>query len=78
MQAVRYHWPGARSLRAQKPGRGGGEGDEFQGYARNQTPGRTLAHLLEVRGLKPGDPAAVLPKSRVSEILAGKRAVSKD
>jgi len=28
-----------------------------------------LAHLLEERSLKPGDLAAVLPKSRVSEIL---------
>jgi len=32
-------------------------------------PGKTLAHPLEERGLKPGDLAAVLPKTRVSEIL---------
>jgi HTH-type transcriptional regulator/antitoxin HigA len=41
-------------------------------------PGKMLAHLLEERGLKPADLAAVLPKSRVSEIIAGKRAISKD
>jgi HTH-type transcriptional regulator/antitoxin HigA len=37
-----------------------------------------LAYLLEERGLKAADLSAVLPKSRVSEILAGKRAISKD
>jgi HTH-type transcriptional regulator/antitoxin HigA len=41
-------------------------------------PGKMLAHLLEERGLKPMDLAAVLPKSRVSEIVAGKRAISKE
>jgi HTH-type transcriptional regulator/antitoxin HigA len=41
-------------------------------------PGKMLAYLLEERGLKPADLAAVLPKSRVSEIIAGKRAISKD
>ena len=35
-------------------------------------PGQMLALLLEERGLKPGDLAALLPNSRVSEILAGK------
>jgi mRNA interferase HigB len=39
-------------------------------------PGKMLAHLLHERGLKPADLAAVLPKSRVSEIIAGKRAIS--
>lgn len=41
-------------------------------------PGKMLAYLLEERGLKPADLAAVLPKTRVSEIVAGKRAVSKE
>jgi HTH-type transcriptional regulator/antitoxin HigA len=41
-------------------------------------PGKMLAYLLEERGLKPADLAAVLPKSRVSEIVAGKRTISKD
>jgi len=41
-------------------------------------PGKMLAHLLGERGLKAADLAAVLPKSRVSEIVAGKRAISKE
>jgi HTH-type transcriptional regulator/antitoxin HigA len=41
-------------------------------------PGKMLAYLLEERGLKPGDLTAVLPKSRASEITAGKRGVSKE
>jgi HTH-type transcriptional regulator / antitoxin HigA len=41
-------------------------------------PGKMLAHLLKERALKPGDLAALMPKSRVSEIVAGKRAISKD
>jgi len=41
-------------------------------------PGKMLAYLLEERGLKPSGLAAVLPKSRVSEIIAGKRAISKE
>jgi HTH-type transcriptional regulator/antitoxin HigA len=44
----------------------------------NTDTGKMLAHLLEERGLKPADLADVLPKSRVSEIIAGRRAVSKD
>jgi HTH-type transcriptional regulator/antitoxin HigA len=41
-------------------------------------PGKMLVYLLGERGLKPADLAAVLPKSRVSEIVAGKRAISKE
>jgi len=41
-------------------------------------PGKMLAHLIEERGLKPADLAGVLPQSRVSEITAGKRGVSKN
>lgn len=37
-----------------------------------------LAYLLQERGLKPADLASVLPKSRVSETVAGKRAISKE
>lgn len=40
-------------------------------------PHRILAHLLEERGWKPSDLASVLPKSRTSEILSGKRSISK-
>ena len=40
-------------------------------------PGKMLAHLLEERGLRPADLSGVLPKSRVSEIMTGKRAMSK-
>jgi HTH-type transcriptional regulator / antitoxin HigA len=40
-------------------------------------PHRMLAHLLEEKGMKPSDLWAVLPKSRVSEILHGKRSISK-
>jgi HTH-type transcriptional regulator/antitoxin HigA len=41
-------------------------------------PDRMLAHLLEENGLKPSDLWNILPKSRVSEILNGKRAISKN
>jgi HTH-type transcriptional regulator / antitoxin HigA len=42
-------------------------------------PHKMLAFLLEQRGLKPHDLWTVLgSKSRVSEILGGKRAISKD
>lgn len=41
-------------------------------------PGKMLAYLLEERRLKAADLAAVLPKSRVSEIIAGRRTISKD
>ena len=36
-----------------------------------------LAYLLEEKKMKPSDLWAVLPKSRVSEILNGKRGISK-
>ena len=38
---------------------------------------RMLAYLLEEKGMKPSDLWTVLPKSRVSEILSGKRGISK-
>jgi HTH-type transcriptional regulator / antitoxin HigA len=40
-------------------------------------PHRMLAALLEEKGLKPSALWTVLPKSRVSEILNGKRGISK-
>ena len=40
-------------------------------------PHMMLAYLLRERNLKPSDLWAVLPKSRVSEILNGKRSISK-
>jgi len=40
-------------------------------------PRRMLAHLLEERGMKPSDLWDVLPRSRVSEIVSGRRAISK-
>jgi len=40
-------------------------------------PHRMLAYLLEEKNMKPSDLWAVLPKSRVSEILSGKRGISK-
>jgi len=40
-------------------------------------PSQMLAHLLQERGMKPSDLWAILPKSRVSEILSGKRGISK-
>ena len=36
-----------------------------------------LAYLLEEKNMKPSDLWTVLPKSRVSEILNGKRSISK-
>jgi len=41
-------------------------------------PGKMVAHLLEEHQLKPSDLWGLLPKSRVSEILSGKRSISKD
>ena len=38
---------------------------------------KMLAYLLEEKGLKPSDLWSILPKSRVSEILRGKRSISK-
>jgi len=40
-------------------------------------PHKMLAYLLKEKGMKPSDLWAVLPKSRVSEILNGKRSISK-
>jgi HTH-type transcriptional regulator/antitoxin HigA len=36
-----------------------------------------LNHLLQEKQLKPSDLWDILPKSRVSEILSGKRGISK-
>jgi HTH-type transcriptional regulator / antitoxin HigA len=41
------------------------------------TPHKMLAHLLEEHDMKPSDLWSILPKSRVSEILSGKRGISK-
>jgi HTH-type transcriptional regulator / antitoxin HigA len=43
----------------------------------NAEPRKMLAHLLNEKGMKPSDLWQVLPKSRVSEILSGKRSISK-
>ena len=40
-------------------------------------PHKMLAYLLEEKGMKASDLWPVLPKSRVSEILNGKRGISK-
>ena len=40
-------------------------------------PHKMLAYLLQERNMKPSDLWTVLPKSRVSEILNGKRGISK-
>ena len=40
-------------------------------------PHKMLNHLLQEKQLKPSDLWDILPKSRVSEILSGKRGVSK-
>ena len=40
-------------------------------------PHKMLAHLLEEKGMVASDLWSVLPKSRVSEILNGKRGISK-
>jgi HTH-type transcriptional regulator / antitoxin HigA len=41
------------------------------------SPHKMLADLLGERGMKPSDLWNTLPKSRVSEILSGKRGISK-
>ena len=41
------------------------------------TPHKMLAYLLDERGMKPRDLWSILPKSRVSEVLGGKRSISK-
>ena len=43
----------------------------------NAKPHKMLAHLLEEKSLTPSDLWQILPKSRVSEILNGKRGISK-
>ena len=40
-------------------------------------PHQILAYLLKEKGMKPSELWTVLPKSRVSEILSGKRSISK-
>ena len=40
-------------------------------------PHKMLLHLLKEHGMKPSDLWTILPKSRVSEILNGKRGISK-
>ena len=40
-------------------------------------PHEMLCHLLEENHLRPGDLGEIMPKSRVSEILSGKRSISK-
>jgi HTH-type transcriptional regulator/antitoxin HigA len=40
-------------------------------------PHKMLAYLLEDKGMKPSDLWTMLAKSRVSEILSGKRGISK-
>jgi HTH-type transcriptional regulator/antitoxin HigA len=40
-------------------------------------PHKMLAYLLQEKNMKPSDLWTVLPKSRVSEILNGKRSISK-
>jgi HTH-type transcriptional regulator/antitoxin HigA len=41
-------------------------------------PHKMLAYLLETKDMKPSDLWSILPRSRVSEILSGKRGISKD
>lgn len=43
----------------------------------NSKPYQMLAYLLKERNMKPSDLWTVFPKSRVSEILNGKRGISK-
>jgi HTH-type transcriptional regulator/antitoxin HigA len=40
-------------------------------------PHKMLAYVLKERGMRPSDLWGILPKSRVSEILSGKRSISK-
>jgi HTH-type transcriptional regulator/antitoxin HigA len=42
------------------------------------SPNKMLEVLIEEKGLKPRDLWKILPKSRVSEILHGKRSISKE
>ena len=54
--------------------------DEYENRAHplpKAEPNRILAYLLEEKSMKPSDLWTILPKSRVSEILSGKRGISK-
>ena len=54
--------------------------DEYENRAHplpKAEPHKMLAYLLEEKDMKPSDLWPVLPKSRVSEILSGKRSISK-
>ena len=54
--------------------------DEYENRAHplpKAKPHKMLAYLLEEKNMKPSDLWTVLPKSRVSEILNGKRGISK-
>lgn len=54
--------------------------EEYEGRAHpfpKAKPHKMLAFLLKEKSMKPSDLWTVLPKSRVSEILSGKRAISK-
>lgn len=54
--------------------------DEYENRAHplpKAEPHKMLAYLLEEKAMKPSDLWAVLPKSRVSEFLNGKRSISK-
>lgn len=54
--------------------------DEYESRAHplpKAEPHKMLAYLLEEKNMKPSDLWTILPKSRVSEILSGKRSISK-
>ena len=54
--------------------------DEYENRAHplpKAEPRKMLAHLLEEKNMKPSELWTILPKSRVSEILSGKRSISK-
>jgi HTH-type transcriptional regulator/antitoxin HigA len=54
--------------------------DEYENRAHplpKAEPHRMLAYLLAEKNVKPSDLWTILPKSRVSEILSGKRGISK-
>ena len=54
--------------------------DEYENRAHplpKAEPPKMLAYLLEEKNMKPSDLWTILPKGRVSEILSGKRSISK-
>lgn len=54
--------------------------DEYENRAHplpKAEPHKMLAYLLEEKNVKPSELWTILPKSRVSEILNGKRSISK-